>query len=157
MAPLLLFDLADIDLNEVRYDGKGVEAVIPHRGQMRLLDGVIWADDTWTMGVGYKDIGTDEFWVPGHIPGRPLFPGVLMLETSAQLASFVTMSGMKEPKFLGFTGADNVKFRGQVVPGDRLILLVKQLKTSPRRFVSAVQGLVDGSLVFEATVKAMAI
>jgi len=157
MAPLLLLDLADIDLNHVQYDGKAVEAVIPHRGQMRLLDGVIWADDAWSMGVGYKDIGDDEFWVPGHIPGRPLLPGVLMLETAAQLASFVTMSGMAEPKFLGFTGADNVKFRGQVVPGDRMILLVKQLKTSPRRFVSAVQALVDGSLVFEATVKAMAI
>ena len=157
MAPSLLFDLADIDLTEVRYDGEAIEAVIPHRGQMRLIDGVFWADETWTLGVGYRDVRQDEFWVEGHIPGRPLMPGVIMLETGAQLASFVSMNRMGKDKFLGFTGADNVKFRGQVVPGDRLIMLVKETRLNPRRFVSAVQGMVNGSIVFEGTVKAMAI
>ena len=124
---------------------------------MRLLDGVIHVNEDWSEAVGVKEVRDDEFWVAGHVPGRPLMPGVVMLETAAQLASFVTINRLGNDNFLGFTGADAVKFRGQVVPGDRMILLTKELKFSPRRFVCDVQGLVNGVLVFEGRVKGMAI
>lgn len=157
MAAALLFDLSEIDLEQVRYDAAGVERLIPHRGHMRLLDGVIHISADRAELVGFKDVRDDEFWVEGHIPGRPLLPGVLMLETAAQLACVASVNRFGKDEFLGFTGADGVKFRGSVVPGDRMILLVKELKFNPRRFVCAVQGLVNGAVVFDATVKGMPI
>src|ERR1039458_384670 len=70
--------------------------------------------------VCYKDISHEEFWIRGHIPGRPLMPGVIMIEAAAQMCSlyFSLVSAMD--KFIGFGGVDEVKFRGQVVPGDKL-------------------------------------
>jgi 3-hydroxyacyl-[acyl-carrier-protein] dehydratase len=93
--------------------------------------------------------------VAGHIPGRPLFPGVLMVEAAAQLASFVFLHRMPHVKFLGFSGLNDVKFRGQVVPGDRLILLDKGVEFRPRRIICEAQGLVNGTTVFEATIIGM--
>jgi len=157
MAPTLLFDISAIDLSRIQFDAAAIEQVNPHRGHMRQIDGIHLMADDLSYAVGYKDVRDDEFWVPGHIPGRPLLPGVLMIEAAAQLASFVTIKRLGEARFLGFIGADEVKFRGQVSPGSRLLLLVKELKFSKRRFVSAAQGLVDGSLVFEGKISGMAI
>ena len=155
MAPSLLFDLSKIDLNQVQYDVAAIEAVNPHRGAMRLLDGITWASDDFTLGLAFKDVRDDEFWVPGHIPGRPVLPGVLMIEAAAQLASFSVLKRLTGVKFLGFAGLDAVKFRGQVVPGDRLFILVRQRDFRPRRFICNSQGLVNGKLVFEAQVTGM--
>jgi 3-hydroxyacyl-[acyl-carrier-protein] dehydratase len=155
MVPALLFDLAGIDLDQVQYDTAAIERVNPHRGAMRLIDGVIYMSPDLTRAVAYKDVRADEFWVPGHIPGRPLFPGVLMVEAGAQVASFVTLCRFKEVKFLGFAGVDGVKFRGQVAPGDRLLLLGIETECRPRRVTCKIQGLVRGTMVFEATITGM--
>jgi 3-hydroxyacyl-[acyl-carrier-protein] dehydratase len=157
MAPSLLFDINEFDLQKVSIDAEGVEKVIPHRGHMRMLDGVFHLADDFSHALGYHDVRNDEFWVEGHIPGRPILPGVMMIETAAQLASFVMLNRIGAHRFIGFTGTDNVRFRGQVVPGDRLYILVVELKFSPRRFVCASQGIVNGQIVFEATIKGMPI
>ncbi len=157
MAPSLLFDLNGIDLERVEYDAAAVEQVLPHRGHMRQLDAVVHMADDFSCAVGYHDVRDDEFWVEGHVPGRPLYPGVMMIETAAQLSSFVMLSRIGKDAFLGFIGADDVRFRGQVVPGDRFCLLVKERKFNRRRFVSDAQGLVDGQIVFEAVIKGMPI
>lgn len=155
MPPKLLFDCSQIDLNQIQYDVAAIELVNPHRGAMRMLDGIIWANENHSRGVAFKDIRHDEFWVPGHIPERPLFPGVLMVEAAAQLASFATLKRLINAKFVGFVGLDLVKFRGQVTPGDRLILLVQEHDFRPRRTVCNCQGLVDGNLVFEGRITGM--
>ncbi len=152
MPPSYLFDMTPVDLEHPRYGLAEVEKVNPHRGDMRLLDGVAWMSDEEPMGVAWKDVGEDEFWVPGHIPGRPLFPGVLQLEAAAQLASFVCLSWYPEITFMGFAGATDVKFRGQVLPGDRLILLGRQIEFRHRRILCKTQGWVKGSLVFQADI-----
>lgn len=155
MVPALLFDLSGIDLNQTQYDVAAIERVNPHRGAMRLLDGVIHMPPEKDRALAYKDVRAEEFWVPGHIPGRPLFPGVLMIEAAAQLASFVFLSRMPAVKFLGFAGVEDVKFRGQVVPGQRLLLLGKQVEFRPRRIICQAQGLVGGTTVFEGTIIGM--
>jgi 3-hydroxyacyl-[acyl-carrier-protein] dehydratase len=157
MAPQLLFDLSQHDLDHVLYDAKHIESFNPHRGDMRLLDGIVWEDIDHdnTYAIGYKDIRDDEFWVPGHIPGRPIYPGVLMIESAAQFASYVTMRKFDKVKFIGFAGVDNVKFRGQVAPGDRLYLLIDGFNMKPRRAICNAQGVVNGNLVFEATITGM--
>ena len=158
MAPQLLFDLSEHDLDKVLYDAEFIESYNPHRGCMRLLDGIVWEDLEQTpKALGYKDVRDDEFWVPGHIPGRPIFPGVLMIEAAAQFASYLTMRKFSKVKFIGFAGVNDVKFRGQVVPGDRLYLLIDGVNMRARRAVCKTQGVVNGNLVFEGTVTGMPI
>lgn len=154
MAPPLLFDISDIDTSQLVYDVPAIEKINPHRGAMRLLDGIVYATDDLVHTLAYRDVRDDEFWVDGHIPGRPIFPGVLMVEAGAQLSSFTCLSKLKT-QFMGFTGLQDVKFRGQVTPGDRLYILCEQTELRPRRCTSSVQGLVNGSLVFEAKIIGM--
>lgn len=155
MVPSLIFDIASLDLNHVAYDLAAVEKVNPHRGDMRMLDGIIYLREDATAGLAYKDVRADEFWVPGHIPGRPIFPGVLMIEAAAQLASFCTLVRLKDQGFMGFVGCDDVKFRGQVLPGDRMLILGLETEFRPRRITCKAQILVRGSLVFEGTIVGM--
>ena len=156
MAPSLLFDISGIDLDGQAYSVDEIEKVNPHRGAMRMLDRIVYESENRKDYVAYKDIGHDEFWVAGHIPGRPIFPGVLMIEAAAQLASFICLRKLTDQEFMGFAGVDEVKFRGQVKPGDRFVLLGRELEVRPRRCTSVAQGLVNGQLVFEARIKGMA-
>lgn len=151
-----LFDYPDIDFASPMVDRAGIEAINPHRGPMVQLDGVGWWSDG--RGVGFRDVKDDEFWVDGHIPGRPLMPGVLMIEAAAQLSSYVQQMCHPElqKSFLGFTRCDDCAFRGQVVPGDRLVLLAAMQKQNSRRFVSKCQGFVEDRLVFETQITGMA-
>lgn len=157
MAPQLLFDLAAMNLDKVIHDSDYIESFNPHRGDMRLLDAIVWEniDETNTQAIGYKNVRDDEFWVPGHIPGRPIYPGVLMVESAAQFASYITMRKFQKVEFIGFAGVDKVKFRGQVVPGDRLYILINGVNMKRRRCICEAQGVVNGNLVFEATITGM--
>lgn len=151
-----LFDFSHVDFDRPQATIELIHRVNPHRDHMMQLSGVAWWDDR--RGVGWRDVRDDEFWVSGHIPGRPLFPGVLMIEAAAQLSSFVQLIPDVEdpdPKFLGFTRCDDAAFRGQVVPGDRIILLSDMLKRNKRRFISRCQGFVRDQLVYEVTVTGM--
>src|SRR6185503_6082383 len=109
MPPQFLFDLSGIDLNRVEFGPEEIRAANPHRGDMEMLEGVIWHSNEGQI-LGFKDVRPDEFWVAGHIPGRPLFPGVLMIETAAQLASFYTKKIMGWSGFVGFGAADECRF-----------------------------------------------
>jgi len=158
MPPNLLIDLDGIDLNQVEYDSDQIDRINPQRGHMKHIDGIIWSNEDATKAIGFKDVHDDEFWVEGHIPGRPLFPGVLMIEAAAQLAAFMIRRTSEDSEFIGFIGCDKVKFRGQVVPGQRLLLLGRQLlNLTSRRVVCETQGVVDGTLVFEAKITGMPI
>lgn len=157
MASEPLLDLTTIDLHGVAATPEEVGRINPQTGHMRHLDHVIWIAPDLTMAVGVKQVRHDEFWIPGHIPGRPLFPGVLMIEAAAQLCSFLFRSRTGEDRFLGFTHCDKTVFRGQVVPGDRMYLVVREIHFSRRRFTCAGQGVVDGRLVLETEITGMAI
>ena len=79
MPPPLLFDLSKIDLSvEPVYDRQAVEKANPQRFEMQQLDGMLWCDREKSQILGYKDVTDKEFWIRGHIPGRPLMPGVIM-------------------------------------------------------------------------------
>ena len=124
MPPSLLFDLSQIDLNvKPVFDEEAIRKVNPQRFEMQQLDGVLWYDKEKLLILGYKDVTKDEFWVRGHIPGRPLMPGVIMVEAAAQLLSFFVKQVYQEEGFIGFTGIDSTKFRSAVMPGQRLYLL----------------------------------
>jgi 3-hydroxyacyl-[acyl-carrier-protein] dehydratase len=155
MPPQPLFDLSMIDVNDPKISQEEIYSLNPHRFEFMLLDGAYFVDNESGVAAGYRDAKDDEFWVRGHIPGRPLFPGVLMIEAAAQLVSYQALTMSESKGFLGFAGVDNVKFRGQVVPGQRLVLLSKALDVRPRRCIAATQGWVDGQMVYEGTITGM--
>ncbi|MBL0921961.1 MAG: beta-hydroxyacyl-ACP dehydratase [Phycisphaerales bacterium] len=150
-----LFDVSHVDLAARAVTREGLESYIPHRGVMMQLDGVVWHSEDFTQGVGIRHVRPDEFWCAGHIPGRPIMPGVLMIETGAQLASFLYFSRMDHRKFAGFVRIEDFSFRDTVVPGDDLILLSQEVKFSSRRFIADVQGMVRGKVVFGGRVTGM--
>ncbi len=153
----LLFDIASIDKSVVVGTTADVERVNPQAGHMRHLDQIIWHDDQMVCLLGVKFVRHDEFWVPGHIPGRPLYPGVLMIEAAAQTSSYLQRIKYKNLGFLGFTRCDDTSFRGQVVPGDTLYLLAKEISSSARRFTCLAQGVVNDRIVFETKITGMTI
>jgi 3-hydroxyacyl-[acyl-carrier-protein] dehydratase len=148
-------DLASIDLNGVMMDQAAMQKLLPHRDVMFMLDSIVWHADDFTLAVAAKKIRDDEFWCKGHIPGRPILPGVLMVESGAQLASIMYYARVKTDKFAGFTRIEDTAFRGMVVPGDILYLVTREVKFSLRRFVADVQGVVDDKIVFESRVTGM--
>ncbi len=162
MPPPLLFDLSQIDLEaEPVFDKEAINKINPQRFEMQHLDGILWYDKEKSQILGYKDVTQNEFWTRGHIPGRPLMPGVIMIEAGAQLSSFFLKEIFKEPGFIGFAGIDEAKFRSVIEPGQRLYLLGHITKYKKRKHTAhvttKVQGVVNGTMVFEAAVSGMRI
>lgn len=155
MVPQLLFDISGINLDSAQFGVDEIEKTNPHRGAMRLIDAITYMSPELDKAIARKDVRGDEFWVPGHIPGRPIYPGVLMIESAAQLASFVTLKKLGDVPFMGFAGVDEVKFRGQVVPGDTLYVLGSLVEFRRRRSICKAQGIVRGNMVFEAIITGM--
>jgi 3-hydroxyacyl-[acyl-carrier-protein] dehydratase len=156
MPPILLFDLTQIDLTaEPVFDKEAIGRENPQRFEMQQVDGILWYDKEKFLILGYKDVKADEFWVRGHIPGRPLMPAVIMIEAAAQLLSFFVKRIYEVEGFIGFTGIDSAKFRSVVEPGQRLYLLGHLTKITTRKYSADIHGVVDGTMVFETTVSGM--
>jgi len=149
-----LIDFEKTDLSRVVATRADIQKEIKQRGRFALLDGILDHGTESHVIVGFKDIRADDWWAPDHIPGRPIFPGALMVEAAAQLATYdyLRRNPPKEEVFLGFGGLDAVRFRGIVEPGVRLVFASKGLRLRSRMFTYAVQGFVERNLVFEAEV-----
>ena len=152
----MLADLTKVDLAKAEYGIEAVRAINPQRYEMEQLSYIAKTDVAAGYSVGVRKLGADEFWCRGHIPGRPIFPGVLMVEAAAQLCSFHYHKAMPEDKrFFGFGGIDAVKFRGEVRPGDTLVLVAKMVELRSRRAVFDAQGFVGEKMVFEGRITGM--
>jgi 3-hydroxyacyl-[acyl-carrier-protein] dehydratase len=156
MPPPLLFDLSQIDLTkEPVFDKEAICRVNPQRFEMQQLDGILWYDKEKLLILGYKDVTEEEFWIRGHIPGRPLMPGVIMVEAAAQLSSFFVKKIYEREGFIGFAGIDEAKFRSVIEPGKRIHLLGHLTRFKRRKYTCSVQGVVDGTIVFETVVSGL--
>ncbi|MFO0906621.1 MAG: 3-hydroxyacyl-ACP dehydratase FabZ family protein [Pirellulales bacterium] len=157
----LLFDLNTLDPNHVAADLEAIRRVNAQRFEMEQLTAISLIDMERKVCIGYKDVGPNEFWVRGHMPGRPLMPGVVMLEAAAQLASYFSFQFLdltREKSIIGFGGLDEVKFRDPVFPGDRLYLICKMERMRPgKMFVCRFQGVVQGEIAVEGVLKGVAI
>lgn len=134
----------------------GIGEANPHRFEFALLDGILQQDLTAGVFAGYLDVRPDDWWVRGHIPGRPLLPGVLMIEAAAQLASYATRTlAPDDPRFIGFGGLEDVKFRETVQPPARLLIVARVRELRARRTAWDAQGFVGTKMAFEAVIIGM--
>jgi 3-hydroxyacyl-[acyl-carrier-protein] dehydratase len=153
MPPEVHFDPARLDFGKVIADREAIRHVNPQRFEMEQLDAIVLLDHEQNLIAGYKDVRPDEFWVRGHMPDYPLMPGVLMCEAAAQLCSYYVMTtNLLQGDFIGFGGLEEVRFRGTVRPGDRLVLIGKGKRLHRRQTVFNVQGFVGGAMVFNADI-----
>ena len=133
-----------------------IQEILPHRYPFLLLDKVTEFDDRVSIQ-GVKNVTVNEPYFQGHFPGRPIMPGVLILEALAQLgALFAKLStgGVAPEKLIVFSGADDVRFRLPVVPGDILVLNMTLLKAKFGHWKMNGQALVGNEVVAEGVLKA---
>ncbi len=132
------------------FTSEEIQKLLPHRYPFLLVDKII----DYVPGkkaIGVKNVTINEPHFPGHFPGRPLMPGVLIVEAMAQVGGIVlTQMSSVEGGLFVFAGIDKVRFRRQVVPGDQLVITVELLWVKQRRF-GKMQGRaeVDGQLACE--------
>ena len=125
---------------------------LPHRYPFLMVDRVIEASEGESLSA-LKNVSVNEPFFQGHFPNQPIMPGVLILEALAQATGLLAFSSKAvdyENKIYMLVGIDKARFRGQVVPGDQLILNVKLKRNMRGIGVYECQALVDGRVVAEA-------
>ncbi|HUL36463.1 MAG TPA: 3-hydroxyacyl-ACP dehydratase FabZ [Thermodesulfobacteriota bacterium] len=136
---------------------KEIMNILPHGYPFLLVDRIIEVEPGKRI-VGIKNVTYNEPFFPGHFPGRPIMPGVLIIEAMAQTAGILVFSSLPQEQFktpVYFLGIDNVRFRKPVVPGDQLRLELEITKHRQSIWGFKGKALVDGNLVAEAELLAM--
>jgi beta-hydroxyacyl-ACP dehydratase FabZ len=139
---------------EVVLDIEGIMKALPHRYPFLLLDRVI----EWESGkrlVAIKNVTMNEPFFQGHFPGKPVMPGVLILEAMAQGAAILMRNESDEDLVPLFMGIDKARFRRQVVPGDQMRLEVETLQKRRNVCKGAGKAYVGDELAAEAELMAM--
>jgi 3-hydroxyacyl-[acyl-carrier-protein] dehydratase len=147
-----ILDLASLDLTKDVVSEEELRRILPHRHEFSMLDGICHLDIPNKAAVGYKKWDADAWWGRGHIPGRPLMPGVLMIESAAQVASFLIKktSDWEIDRFIGLAGVDNVRFRGSIEPPATIYFVSGNLRISGRRMARMpAQVVCNGSIAAE--------
>ena len=134
-------------------DIRGIAESIPHRFPFLLIDRVLEVEPGKRI-VALKNVTYNEPFFPGHFPGAPIMPGVLVIEALAQAGAVLMLHDMpdRDDKLVFFTGIDKARFRRTVVPGDQLRLTVEVLRLRPRACKFRCLAEVDGARAAEADI-----
>ena len=129
---------------------------LPHRHPFILVDRVVEIEAGKRI-VGIKNVTGSEYYFPGHFPGQPVMPGVLIVEALAQCATILANYTEKESKaeVFFFAGIDKARFKRPVTPGDSIRLTVEVDKVKSRLWKVKGRAEVEGVVVAEADVTAM--
>ena len=149
-----LVDLSTLDLSRVLVGPDEIRQLCLQRNRFALLDSVLHIAEDRSLVVGCKELSGEDWWAADHIPGRPIFPGVLQLEAAAQLATwhFLSFHAADKNQFVGFGGLNETRFRGIVTPPARLVLVAKSVRVRSTMFTYAAQAFVEGKLVMETEI-----
>lgn len=135
---------------EGELDRETIKKILPHRDPFLFVD-KITSLEKGKHATGIKNVTKDEYFFKGHFPGRPVMPGVLIVEAMAQVGGVMMLAPEENRgKIAFFMAADNVKFRKTVLPGDQLVLDVVAGKIRSKTGQVYAKAYVDGKLVAEA-------
>lgn len=136
-------------------DIQRILSILPHRYPFLLVDRVVECVPGSHIKA-YKNVSVNEPFFQGHFPGVPIMPGVLILEALAQTGGLLAAASMGDlaDKLFLFTGLDGVKFRRQVVPGDRLDLECSNMRMKLKLCKMEARAFVDGKLAAVARITA---
>ncbi len=129
-----------------------VMELLPHRYPFLLVDRVVEIEQGKSLSA-IKNVTINEPFFQGHFPNQPIMPGVLILEAMAQATGLLAFSDMGEAhktKLYMLVGIDKSRFRGQVVPGDQLVLNIFLKRNMRGIGIYQCKALVDGEVVAEA-------
>lgn len=132
-------------------------AMLPHRYPLLLVDRIVEMEKG-VSAVGLKNVTFNEPHFLGHFPGKPIMPGVLIIEAMAQTSAIMvveTLGKEAEGKLVYFMSIEEAKFRKPVTPGDSMYIHVKTLKTRGNIWKMACAAKVSDQLVAEAIITAM--
>src|SRR6266403_3234184 len=137
-------------------DSVGIQKILPHRPPFLMVDNILEIDRLKRI-VGLKSVSINESYFQGHFPGKPIMPGVLIIEGMAQTGGVLLLLEIpnRDKKLFYFAAIDEARFRRPVVPGDQLRIEVTVLKSRPN--FSKVYGIasVNGEIAAEATLRCM--
>jgi 3-hydroxyacyl-[acyl-carrier-protein] dehydratase len=143
------------DKNKKEYSIEEILAILPQRFPFVMIDRII----DFIPGekcTAIKNVSVNEPYFQGHFPGRPIMPGVLILESMAQAGAFLVLHDLEDPlkKGMLFSAVEKSKFRVPIVPGDQIVLEMKLLKFRLGTAKIRGEAYVNNKLVAEATLLA---
>ena len=133
-------------------DSNGIQKILPHRHPFLMVDGIVEMERLKRI-VGIKNVLATEDYFRGHFPGKPIMPGVLIIEAMAQTGGVLLLQEVpdREKKLLYFVAVDDARFRRPVLPGEQLRLEVNVLSWRGNFCKLAGKATVNGELAAEAT------
>jgi len=133
-------------------DTMGIQKILPHRYPFLLVDAILEMEPQKRI-VGIKNVTITEPFFQGHFPGKPVMPGVLIVEAMAQTGGLLLLKDVpdRERKLLYFVAIDDARFRRPVVPGDTLRIEMRVLSWRLSMCKLTGQASVNGELAAEAT------
>jgi 3-hydroxyacyl-[acyl-carrier-protein] dehydratase len=134
-------------------DAVEIQKLLPHRYPFLMVDAIVEVERLKRI-VGIKNVSINEYYFQGHFPGKPVMPGVLILEAVAQTGGLLLLMDIpdRDKKLLYFVAVDDARFRRPVVPGDQLRIEVNVLAWRGDFCKLEGKATVDGQLAAEGTV-----